>query len=741
MPGATESRVDGLFDVRRWLIRLLFTEAWLFAALAGLVAWGRLTSLDRAALAAGAALLVVGWASSRRTVGLWLITAAPLVLVLATAVSRLDPGPARWIALGVSIGHVAYGVVLLTSRVIGAAGIAVCCSALVLVWSQRPSNVVPGSLDVAGGWISVVSLALSALVLWYVWHGLLDQARWDDTRRAEVSARLEEEVQAQERSRLWRSTVVSVHERLLSTLRYLLQADNLDRTGLRRLAEAATADASAPASALSEDLREATAARIAAGIVRVDSSVLDLPLGDDERAAARAAIVECALNAVLHGHATDVLVSARLEGDWCVIRVSDDGVGIAPHAKPGLGWTTTLDEGLATVGASWSISRSGDRTVATLRVPAVTDRPGAEFAEDGFAQGRILISAPLVVVGMVGVAYDVIAGVASPSGWPLIVTAVLATVGAVTIVAGRRAPSFPASSAVILGLAAVPWLAALFPPGAGAAPAAIAGITTAGYALIAVGVWSRWWQWTAGLLLWAGGVVLDARLGAGVDQDPLPIVVALVNCLVIVPVVVVVSSIGARRFQRSQAALALEREAMNRELSRANSAIYIDQHLSACVAQADDIISQLAAGADLDDGRRLHVACLEGLIRATIQVDPVDSGEFTRAAARLVNSAFSVSVPAHVGTLVSSTDRTVLEPEVLVRLESLIPHYESITVRTFSDGTADHLSLALHRPLSPSFDPVAALRDLNVQDLDVDVINEPDGSVIVVVSRRLPAFA
>jgi len=238
-----------------------------------------------------------------------------------------------------------------------------------------------------------------------------------------------------------------------------------------------------------------------------------------------------------------------------------------------------------------------------------------------------------------------------------------------------------------------------------------------------------------GLFLWAAGVLVGASVGGVAGQDPLPVVVALVNCLIIVPVVVVVAAIGSRRFQRAQASLALEREAMNRELSRANTAIYIDQHLSACVAQADGIIAELARGEELDEERREQVACLEGLIRATIQVDPIDSGEFTRVAARLVNSAFSVGIPAMVGTLVSSSDRTPLETDLILDLEALIRDSSSLTVRTLNDGMNDYLSLELRDTGNGA--AVTGIAGSPRANVTVEVASEPDGSTVVMVSRPI----
>ena len=736
MSPSPDSRVAGLEQVRRWLIQLLLSEAWLFAALAGLVAWPRLGTPDRLLLFASAACLVAGWILARRPTGLWLITAAPLCLVIATLLNDGTPGVGQWIALAVSAGHVTYALVLLTPARVGMAALVVGPAALGLLWWRRPSNVVPGALEVAGGWISVFSLAVSATALWLVWHSLLRRATEDDKRMDAIVSRVQLEIEAQERSRLWREAAVTLHEQLLSTLRYVLQTDSLDREGLRRLVH--RADGGSRSSDLAQEVREATAARIAAGIVRADQSALELDFTDEARIATRAAIVECSLNAVLHGGATDVLVSAESTDEWIDVHVSDNGSGIDTAATPGLGWNTTLDAGLAAVGGTWSTDRQGDRTVVTLRIPRAARISRMTFTDDGFEQGRILISTPLVAVGAVGVAFDILAGVGSLQGWLLIAVAIVATSAAVANVWRRRHPSLTVASLVILGLAAIPWLMAAMGSDAADAPVQAAGLTTAGYALIAVGVWSRWWQWAGGLALWAIGVLAVARVEQ--SSDSLPIVVALVNCLIIVPVVVIVANIGTRRYLRAQAALALERQAILREGLRANSARLIDQHLTACVAQAEDLMGRLSDGAELDEDVRREIGCLEGLIRATIQVDPVDAGEFARVAARLVNSAFSLGMPSQVGTLVSSSDQAPLDKDVVRALEDAIPGANRVVVRTLNDGLQDYLSLeVLGSGLSA--DRYAAIQQLSASDVRIDVSQEPDGSAVIMVSRPISVLS
>lgn len=732
----TDSRVAGLFQVRRWLIQLLLSEAWLFAALAGISAWGRLPTADRTLLIAGACCVVAGWILSRRVIGLWLIAAGPLSLVIAAALSSTPPAGPAWIALAVSVGHVTYALILLTPVRIAPVAIPLGCAVLAIVWSWRPGNVIPGALAIGGGWIAVASLAVSGAALWFVWQALLRQARSDDDRFTQLADRIQLEIASQERSRLWRSAAVSVHERLLSTLRYILQTETLDRPGLAQLVSPGGDQTSRPSSVdLADEVREATAARIAAHIVRIDPSALDLPVSDETRLAARAAIVECALNAVLHGNATDVRVAATRRHGRCLITVSDNGTGIDPQAIPGIGWSATLGEGLAAIDGSWSTSRSADRTVITLDVPCLPEASQPAFAEDGFQQGRILMSAPLIAVGVVGASFDVIVATSSRLGWPLLVTVVFAIAGAVILVARARLAGLIASTAVLAGLAAIPWLMAAAGPPPDLAPVLAAGMTAAGYALIAVGMWARWWQWLVGMLAWAAGVLLVARVDGGDDQ--LPIAVALINCLIIVPVVIIVSAIGTRRYRRTQEATALEREAMNREVIRANSAMAINQHLSACVAQAEDIIDRLAQGAELDAPSRHQVACLEGLIRATIQVDPATSGEFAQVAARLVNSAFSQSIPVRVGTLLSSANPEPLDPEVMLALETAIRSQEAFTLRTLTDGVEDHLSLELSDTDPTARAALDRLRLLAGSHVDIHVTQEPGGQSIVMVSRPI----
>ncbi|MFM8154696.1 MAG: hypothetical protein ACKOAF_01265 [Actinomycetes bacterium] len=731
------TRVAGLRETRRWLLLLLLSEAWLFAALVGAANWRALPSTDRLALVVAAVCLITGWILSKRTFGLWLVMIAPLCLVLAAAMNDPSSGEVRWIALSVSAGHVAYALVLLTSPTIGMISIAAVGATLTLIWSQRPTNVVAGAVAVAGGWVAITATLASAVALWAAWHLLLRRAVAEDDSQQALTKRIAGEIEIQEGSHQWRAAAVRVHERLLSTIRYVLQSPTLDREGLRALTPAGEHSTLASPADLAAEVRQATAARIAAGIVQLDPSTIDIPVSPEARAAGRAAIVECALNAVLHGGATRVNVAARSDGLMWQLTISDNGRGVPDDATPGLGWTKVLGESLAAAGGSWSHARIDDETVITLSIPNESPRSRFLPEEAGFRQGRILISVPMMALGTIAVAYDYIAGLDSRVGLLLPLVAAVAIAAGITVVARARPLRVWVSSLAILGFAALPFLLA----GAvrtGASPVvAAAALTAAGYALIAVSVWSRWWQWLPGAVLWTVGVLMVSS--AEPQGDRQGIVIALINCLVIVPVVVVVSAIGTRRFTRTQRALEVQRDVIRREVIRASAAQLIDRQLSACVEQADALVNAIADGAELDDTTRHQLSCLEGLIRATIQVDPVSSGEFSRAAARLVNSAFSHDIPAQVGTLVSSTDQSPLPSDVLVQLEDAIATSSAVSVRVFGDGTSDYLALELFDQPEDLPARLNALRDDAGGEVVIEAFWQPEGNAIVTVSRPIAA--
>jgi hypothetical protein len=117
-------------------------------------------------------------------------------------------------------------------------------------------------------------------------------------------------------------------------------------------------------------------------VSQVDSPELELILtnrGD----AARTIIDECATNALKHGSATRMVVSAEIQGQELVVHCVDDGVGLPGGPQHhGLG-SRMFDEEIGI--DAWSLTRDGDRTIAEFRFPwqhgDVTLTPGTDSAD------------------------------------------------------------------------------------------------------------------------------------------------------------------------------------------------------------------------------------------------------------------------------------------------------------------------------------------------------------------------
>jgi hypothetical protein len=223
-----------------------------------------------------------------------------------------------------------------------------------------------------------------------------------------------------------------------------------------------------------------------------------------------------------------------------------------------------------------------------------------------------------------------------------------------------------------------------------------------------------------------------ASLVPAIDRQPLYI--GIVNCLVIVPIVVVITSIATRRHRLMQALQSEQREAMRIEVMRSHAQAVIDAQLSAIVSQAEAIIGEIAHGAELDDTRRRQLACVEGLLRATIQIDPISSGEFAKTASRLCNAAFNRGIPSQVGTLISSPDPRPFPADIEHALELVIASADTINVRAVTSGDEDHIGLHLHGA-AVHMEALHALTTVSHESVTVELEEDATGGAIVMITR------
>jgi PAS domain S-box-containing protein len=102
--------------------------------------------------------------------------------------------------------------------------------------------------------------------------------------------------------------------------------------------------------------------------LEVGEGVPSAPLGETGTQASRV-IREAITNARRHSGAKRVSVTLRVEGDYLIAEVADDGVGFGPESRPGVG-INGMRERAAVVEGTLSIeSEVGEGTRVSLRVP------------------------------------------------------------------------------------------------------------------------------------------------------------------------------------------------------------------------------------------------------------------------------------------------------------------------------------------------------------------------------------
>ena len=697
----TTPRVSALYATRSWILLLLLTVAWVLAAMVGAGQFSALAPVERACLLGGACCIATAWLFRNHDWALVLLVGAPALLVVAASLSQ--PGTsAAWIALSSSVSQVSFGFVLLTNRWVGLVGVGVCVAALAGIWSQRPSNVLPGVLVIANGWIGLAAIAASSLALWLAWHRQLRQARIVDRRLATWENITDSAREQQQRARLWREAVAQVHETLLTTIRYVLQTPEVDPSGLVSWRSRQESSVRRPAD-WRESVAQATAARIGAGIVEMDESLADLPINTDLREPVRAAVFEGVSNAVRHGGASRVRVTGGVDGAGIWIRVADNGSGLQADALPGLGWSEVLSRQLGGIGGSWTIAHSSVGTELTLRIPLPPSSDLPTAIDDGFEQGRILMTWPLLALSLVSVIYSAYLPLAVTGAFVVgLLLALGITVGMWAIVSANR-PAVQARPFLALSVSVIPWVLLVFgqsDPSSIAqttvvqASALAALLQAAGYTVIALGLWSRVRVAVTGLVIWGSGAMFLA-LAVPAEQRT-PVLVALANCLVVMPIVGGVSRIGTRRFASAQRIVQEERSRIMLEAARAEVSRWINASLESCVGETNAIIDEIALTGAVTPEQRCRLSMLDGLIRATIQVDPVLNGGFAQAGSELVVRGFQSGSSFDVRMIDASQDMRPLERDLLDHLAELAASCDvEGRLQVFHDDIEDFLVLTL----------------------------------------------
>jgi hypothetical protein len=230
---STRPEWAALLLTRRLLFVLGVGITYAVTLIAAALGWAELTSGEHLLVLLSLLLFIAGVILSKRKFGMWLFIPA-LLSVASCALLYPTSGP-RWIAAVLLVSYISYLWAVLSSRWLGLLSVVIGPVLLLALWSQRPTNVIPGGLALAGGTLAVVQVATATAMIWWAWNSLLSEARRTDADLAVLDARTTASMLVTERAAMWRLTVTRLHESLLNSLRYLISSPTVDREVLRGL--------------------------------------------------------------------------------------------------------------------------------------------------------------------------------------------------------------------------------------------------------------------------------------------------------------------------------------------------------------------------------------------------------------------------------------------------------------------------------------------------------------------------
>jgi hypothetical protein len=212
-----------------------------------------------------------------------------------------------------------------------------------------------------------------------------------------------------------------------------------------------------------------------------------------------------------------------------------------------------------------------------------------------------------------------------------------------------------------------------------------------------ISAWSGRLAGSVGLAVWAiGGWNVVMSFSANCRDS---VALALLNSLVVLPIILIVSFVGAKAYRkaadRSRALRLLEIA----ERSRAQAAQEVNAQLDDAISSALEVLEMIANGSELTDELRNELEVQDGRIRAVIQVDSERDGSFAVLMRSLVEEVADLGIRTRVRAMVSSHDSRPIDANLHSLLYALLVanRTQRTQVQVFTDGVEDHLVLTVER--------------------------------------------
>ena len=702
---AEATELGALKSTRRWLM-IVGTCVWITTTLLIVrYQWAQLSAGEHVLVMLGSCIFIAAIALCRHQYCLWLFPIGQLCfLVCAFIAPQSSP---NWLAITTLSSWLAYFLIGLTSRKVGFSLIPIGALITIVAWKSGASIVVPGALEVFGGWVVFAQSIGGAAALWWAWNTLKDEARDGDARTEDLERETVRSLELQERARIWRQGATRVHESVLNTIRYVLLTQDLDRGRLKEEISLASSSRnlriSAQGSTVQDLVDEVALIDFEGNVLEIHGSIPDLYLESEIYETLRAAVIEALRNVIRHGIeknlALSISVSAQSE---LVINIHG---GMQPEYKspPSLGRSTVLGSALFEIGARHiqGIDDHGRGTsMIVIHVADLTPNTSNNqfLGFPPFDKARLLVTAPLAAMSVIGSFYF-IREMADDRGHPDWSSWLgLVGVGIAAALVIRRRPVNPWMSALLVLVPALVPLLALQPEFQCSQSGLMSPILTiSGFAVMVITAWSGRWTGVLGLTIWAyGGLTLVQRFPSNC-RDSLSL--ALLNSLIVLPLILIVTFFGAKAYKNAADRTRAVRQLDVIERSRAAAAEDLNAQLDDAISTTLDLLERLANGAELSGQLKTKLEVEDGRIRSAVQVDPSRHGSFAVLMQTLVEEVAELGIRTTVKALVSSEDIRPIDSKVERLLYQLIVanQAQGTQVHAFTDGVEDHLVLTVSR--------------------------------------------
>jgi len=746
---ATET--GALLSTRRWLM-IVGTCVWITTTL--LIAryqWPRLSTVEHVLIMIGTIIFVGAVALSRHRRFLWLFPIGQLCFLACAFVAPLSSP--NWLALMTLSSWLTYFLIALTSRRIGLTLIPIGAVITIVAWKAEASIVIPGALVIAGGWMVFAQSVGGAAALWWAWNTLKDEAREGDARTEHLENETNRSLELQERARIWRQGATKVHESVLNTVRYVLLTQHLDRSRLKQeISQALSSRNSRTAvqGSTAQDLvNEVAQVDFEGSILEIRGSIPDLCMDSEVYRTLRAAVIELIRNVIRHAEGKSIALSLTVSSQSELVISVFGGTRLEVNSAPGIGRNTVLDSALNEIGATWSREiDDGGRGRSVITIPVsdlMSQESDSRFVGfPPFDKARLLVTSPLAAMSVIGGFYFMRAmaldqGVEDWSGW----FGLLGVVMVAVLVLRRRQVSPLTGTLMVVVPALVPLLALQTEFQCSESGLMSPILTISGYSVMVIAAWSGRLAGITGLVIWAyGGATLVMRFPSNCRDS---VSLALVNSLIVLPLILIVSFIGAKAYRKAADRTRAVRQLDVIERSRAAAAEDLNAQLDDAVSTTLDLLDRIADGAELSGQLQTELEVEDGRIRSAIQVDPERNGAFAVLMRALVEEVAEIGIRTNVKALVSSHDIRPIDSKVERLLYQLLVanQAQGTQVQALTDGVEDHLVLTVSRTSlrAAGMHPGErrTIGDINVQVEEGESGAHAGSKHAVIVSRRILA--